>query len=63
MQMIFPNAEGNAGVIFQGSPEEIFAFQQLLAKAAKNGGEISDLDMIFLNTMIDSAWREDKNRE
>ena len=58
MQMFIPSAQGGAGLVFQGTPNELFAMYQLLLKASKNGGEISDLDMIFLNTMIDNAKKD-----
>lgn len=58
MQMILPTPQGNPALIFMGSPNEVFAVYQLLLKASKNGGEISDLDMIFLNTMIDNAQKD-----
>lgn len=55
MRMILPSADGKTGIIFEGTPEEIFKFQQLISAAAKNGGQLDDLSMIFLNTMIDNA--------
>ena len=60
MQMFIPSAQASAGLVFQGTPNELFAMYQLLLKASKNGGEISDLDMIFLNTMIDNAKKDGK---
>lgn len=53
--MICPNADNSSAVIFEGTPEEIFKFQQLIAVASKNGGQLDDLSMVFLNTMMENA--------
>ncbi len=55
MRMICPNADGKTAIVFEGTPEELFKFQQLIAMAQKNGGQLDDLSMVFLNTMMDNA--------
>jgi len=53
--MICPNQDGKSAVVLEGTPEELFKFQQLIAAAAHNGGQLDDLSMIFLNTMMENS--------
>lgn len=53
--MICPNQDGKSAVVLEETPEELFKFQQLIAAATQNGGQLDDLSMIFLNTMMENA--------
>lgn len=59
MDMLLLDKEQKPQIIFRGTPEEIFALQQLIMKTAKNGGELSDLEMVFLNTLMDRGSQHD----
>lgn len=63
MKLTLPNPDGTPGVTFQGTPNEIFAIWQLLLKASKSGGEISDLDMLFLNSLVDNGKKDEGEYE